>query len=89
MRYVLQIRLRVCRMVVNAICILQSFGCALRFETETRFDDCLVRELWRLAVELWQNARKQKNPDSLQGIGILGVTSGIRTHDIQNHNLTL
>ena len=44
MRYVLQIRLRVCRMVVNAICILQSFGVCLRFETETGSVGSLVRE---------------------------------------------
>ena len=43
-----------------------------RLGFEIRLDDCLVREPWILAAELWQNARKQKNPDSLQGIGILG-----------------
>ena len=32
--------------------------------------------------------KKKKNPYNV-GILFLRVTSGIRTHDIQNHNLTL
>ena len=33
--------------------------------------------------------RKILNNRSFDYQGFLGVTSGIRTHDIQNHNLTL